>query len=184
VSEWLTYQSLLLGFQAPSVTAKIVSPLGGAALALTGALAAAGFVKAFGISFLGMPRGAQAREAREASPAMILGMAFLAVPCLIFGIFPAAAMSLLVSAVYSITGASTLVTRQGILGIPQTSATLSPVSILITMVVMLVAALLFIRLAGGKRKTVYADSWDCGIPGLTSRMQYTATGFTKPLRII
>jgi hydrogenase-4 component B len=184
VSEWLTYQSLLLGFQAPSVTAKIVSPLGGAALALTGALAAAGFVKAFGISFLGMPRGDQARQAKEASPAMILGMACLAVPCLLFGIFPAAAMSLLVSAVYSITGASTLVTRQGILGIPQTSATLSPVSILITMVVMLVAAVLFIRLAGGKRKTAYADSWDCGIPGLTSRMQYTATAFTKPLRII
>jgi hydrogenase-4 component B len=184
VSEWLTYQSLLLGFQAPSVTAKIVSPLGGAALALTGALAAAGFVKAFGISFLGMPRSAHAREAKETPPAMILGMAFLAVPCLIFGIFPAAAMSLLVSAVYSVTGASTLVTQQGILGIPQTSATLSPVAILITMIVMLIAAMLFIRLVGGKRKTVYADSWDCGIRGLTSRMQYTATAFTKPLRII
>jgi hydrogenase-4 component B len=37
---------------------------------------------------------------------------------------------------------------------------------------------------GGKRKTVYADSWDCGIPGLTPRMQYTAAAFTKPLRII
>ena len=184
VSEWLTYQSLLLGFQAPSVTAKIVSPLGGAALALTGALAAAGFVKAFGISFLGMPRSAQAREAKETSTAMILGMAFLAVPCIIFGIFPATAISLLASAVYGVTGASTLVYQQGVLGIPQTSATLSPVAILITMVVMLFAALLFIRIVGGQRKTVYADSWDCGIQGLTSRMQYTATAFTKPLRII
>ena len=84
VSEWLTYQSLLLGFQAPSVTAKIVSPLGGAALALTGALAAAGFVKAFGISFLGMPRSDQAREARESSPAMIRGhgVPCRSVPCL------------------------------------------------------------------------------------------------------
>jgi hydrogenase-4 component B len=31
---------------------------------------------------------------------------------------------------------------------------------------------------------VYGDSWDCGIRGLTPRMQYTATAFTKPLRII
>jgi hydrogenase-4 component B len=31
---------------------------------------------------------------------------------------------------------------------------------------------------------VSADSWDCGISGLTPRMQYTATAFTKPLRII
>jgi len=57
-------------------------------------------------------------------------------------------------------------------------------AILITMIVMLIAVLIFIRVAGGRRKTVYADSWDCGIPGLTSRMQYTATAFTKPLRII
>jgi hydrogenase-4 component B len=184
VSEWLTYQSLLLGFQAPSVTAKIVSPLGGAALALTGALAAAGFVKAFGISFLGMPRSARAGGAKETSTAMILGMALLALPCLAFGIFPTAAISLLASAVYTVTGASTLVYQHGVLGIPQTSATLSPAAILIAMVAVPIAALLFIRVVGGQRKTVYADSWDCGIRGLTSRMQYTATAFTKPLRII
>ena len=184
VSEWLTYQSLLLGYQAPSVTAKIVSPLGGAALALTGALAAAGFVKAFGIAFLGMPRGDRARNAQESSASMIAGMALLAVPCLLVGIFPDAALSMLLPAVYSLTGASTLAYQTGILGITQTSATLSPMAILITMVVMLIAVLIFIRLAGGRRKTVYADSWDCGIPGLTSRMQYTATAFTKPLRII
>ncbi len=184
VSEWLTYQALLLGYQAPSVTAKIVSPLGGAALALTGAIAAAGFVKAFGISFLGMPRSAQAREAREASPTMIAGMAMLAVLCLVFGVIPDAALTILQPAVFAVTGASAMLTHQGVLVIPQTSAALSPAALLITMVVLFLAALVFIRMVGGKRKTVYADSWDCGIPGLTPRMQYTATAFTKPLRII
>jgi hydrogenase-4 component B len=47
-----------------------------------------------------------------------------------------------------------------------------------------IAAVVFVRAAGGKRKTVYADSWDCGMPSLTSRMQYTATAFTKPIRLI
>lgn len=88
VSEWLTYQSLLLGFNVPSITVKIISPLGGAVLALTGALAAACFVKAFGISFLGMPRSKHAEEAKEVSPSMILRMAMLAVLCLLLGIFP------------------------------------------------------------------------------------------------
>jgi hydrogenase-4 component B len=184
VSEWLTYQSLLLGFQTPSITAKIVSPLGGAALALTGAIAAAGFVKAFGISFLGMPRTAEAREAREVSPSMLIGMALLAVSCLLFGLFPGPALSLLLPAVYVITGATTTLEYHGMLSIGQTSAALSPSFLLITMIVLLAAALVFIRIIGGKRKTVYADSWDCGIPGLTPRMQYTATAFTKPLRII
>ncbi len=184
VSEWLTYQSLLLGYQSPSITAKIVSPLGGAALALTGAIAAAGFVKAFGISFLGMPRTAEARGAREGSPSMLIGMGLLAVPCLLFGLFPGAALSWLLPAVSALTGASPALESHGVLVIGQTSAALSPAALLITMIFMAVAVLLAIRIMGGKRKTVYADSWDCGIRGLTPRMQYTATAFTKPLRII
>jgi hydrogenase-4 component B len=184
VSEWLTYQSLLLGYQAPSITAKIVSPLGGAALALTGAIAAAGFVKAFGISFLGMPRTAEAREAREGSPALLIGMALLAVPCLLLGIFPGLALSSLLPAVSVVTGAVPALEQHGMLYIGQTSAALSPVFLLVTMVVLLAAALVFLRFIGGKRQTVYADSWDCGIHGLSPRMQYTATAFTKPLRII
>ena len=184
VSEWLTYQSLLLGYQSPSVTAKIVSPLGGAALALTGAIAAAGFVKAFGISFLGMPRTSQAREAKEVSLSMLTGTALLAIPCLLFGLFPGPALSLLAPAVYALTGASTALVQHGVLGVGQTSASLSPEALLVTMAVALIAALVFIRIVGGKRKTVSADSWDCGIRGLTPRMQYTATAFTKPLRII
>jgi hydrogenase-4 component B len=183
-SEWLTYQALLLGYQSPSITAKIVSPLGGAALALTGAIAAAGFVKALGITFLGMPRTADSREARESSFFMVSGMAVLAVPCLLFGLFPGSVLSLLIPAVYTLTGASTTLAQYGILNIGQTSAALSPVGILVTMIVMMIAVMLFIRIKGGKRKIIYADSWDCGIPGLTPRMQYTATAFTKPLRII
>jgi hydrogenase-4 component B len=28
------------------------------------------------------------------------------------------------------------------------------------------------------------DTWACGLPGLTERMQYTATSFSKPLRSV
>ena len=183
-SEWLTYQALLLGYQSPSVTAKIVSPLGGAALALTGAIAAAGFVKAFGVTFLGAPRTAGSRDAEEVPFPLVVGMALLAIPCLLFGLFPGPALSFLMPAVYALTGASTTLEHHGTLGVSQTSAALSPIGMLATMTVMMIAVMLFIRMKGGKRKTVYGDSWDCGIPGLTPRMQYTAKAFTKPLRII
>jgi len=52
------------------------------------------------------------------------------------------------------------------------------------MAVMLSAALVFFLALRRKKKTVYADSWDCGIPALTPRMQYTATAFSKPIRLI
>src|ERR1035437_3015097 len=48
VSEWLTYQALLAGFGTTHSLTRLMFPIAGALLALTAALAAACFVKAFG----------------------------------------------------------------------------------------------------------------------------------------
>jgi hydrogenase-4 component B len=183
-SEWLTYQSLILGFQSPSITAKIVSPLGGAALALTGALAAACFVKAFGISFLGVPRTSSAERASESSASMITGMSILAFLCVIFGIFPGAVLGVISSPVSLITGSQGIATGGWFLHVNETGATLSPAAILLTMIALFAGAVLFVLAVGGRRKTTYGEPWDCGIPCLTPRMQYTSTAFTKPVRMI
>ncbi len=184
VSEWLTFQSLLLGFESPSITSKIISPLGGAALALTGALAAACFVKAFGISFLGMPRSSHAENAKESSPSMIAGMGFLALLCLLFGLFPGAVITVISPSVFSLTGAAGVSPGYTLLPVSETGSSLSPGGILIAVLAMGIAAAVFLFAVGGRRKTVHGDSWDCGIPALTPRMQYSATAFTKPIRMI
>ncbi len=87
-SEWLTFQALLLGFQSVPGLTRVNFPLAGALLALTSALAAACFVKAFGISFLALPRSRAAAEARESPAVMLLPLAFLAALCLMLGLFP------------------------------------------------------------------------------------------------
>jgi hydrogenase-4 component B len=184
VSEWLTYQSLLLGFQSPSITSKIISPLGGAALALTGALAAACFVKAFGISFLGTMRSHHIEPIRESPLSMTAGMGFLAVLCFVLGIVPRAALSTIAPAVLQLTGSEGKILGNGFLHIHETMATLSPAALSITFAVMALAMGIFVFMIGGKRKSVYRDSWDCGMTALTPRMQYTAASFTKPLRLI
>ena len=53
VSEWLLFQALLQGFQATPTLSRLIFPVAGALLALTSALAAACFVKAFGIDVPG-----------------------------------------------------------------------------------------------------------------------------------
>src|SRR6266478_2340399 len=68
VSEWFTYQALLAGFGATPTLTRLAFPIAGALLALTAALAAACFVKAFGITFLALPRSPEAEEAREVNP--------------------------------------------------------------------------------------------------------------------
>src|SRR2546428_19235 len=95
VSEWLTYQALLQGFGTTESLWRLVFPLSGAMLALTGALAAACFVKAFGITFLAQPRSVHAAHAREVGPAMRFGMAVLTAVCVLLGLFPTTMVRLL-----------------------------------------------------------------------------------------
>jgi hydrogenase-4 component B len=65
VSEWPTFQAILLSPQLPSWGLKLLVPTVWAMLALSAALAAACFVKAFGVTFLGRGRTAVAEAAQE-----------------------------------------------------------------------------------------------------------------------
>src|SRR5262249_33552728 len=68
VSEWLTFQAILLSPQLPSWGLKLIIPAVGGLLALAAALAAACFVKLFGVSFLGRARTPAPSAAQESDP--------------------------------------------------------------------------------------------------------------------
>ena len=88
VSEWLTFQAILLSPQLPSWGLKLLVPAVGALLALSAALAAACFVKAYGVTFLGRPRTPAAERASETDRFSLAAMFFLAALCLVVGILP------------------------------------------------------------------------------------------------
>src|ERR1017187_8573476 len=73
VGEWFTYQAFLAGFGSTPALTKLIFPVAGSLLALTGALAATAFVKAFGISFLALPRSSEAEHAHESHWTMLAG---------------------------------------------------------------------------------------------------------------
>ncbi len=189
VSEWLTYQALLAGFGSTESLGRVVFPIAGALLALTAALAAACFVKAFGISFLALPRSDEAGEASEVSRSMQLGMAILAAGCIVLGLgatwflpvfdsMTAQAMGVRVSAALS-TG-SGFVLAAG----TARAGTVSPLGIAAMLVLLSgVPALLWFAWGRASRRAT-GPTWDCGLPGLTAANEYTATGFSKPIRMI
>src|SRR5574340_1379573 len=74
VSEWLTYQAFLLSPALTNPLLNLLVPLGAALLALTSALAAALFVKAYGVTFLGHRRSRHPAVIHEAPWSMRLGM--------------------------------------------------------------------------------------------------------------
>ncbi len=88
VSEWLTLQTMLQSATLQHVGIKIIFALCAAALALTAALAVTCFVKAFGMSFLGIARSSRASRAREVARSMWAPMGLLAACCLLSGILP------------------------------------------------------------------------------------------------
>ena len=93
-SEWLTFQSLLmLGRVADEPQTALLPLLAGGALALTGALAVACFVKAFGVSFLALPRSSHAESAHESGRAELAAMGTLAVACVALGLGAAPVVS-------------------------------------------------------------------------------------------
>src|SRR6478735_3995334 len=86
VSEWLTFQAILLHPDLPQWGLKIAIPADGALLALSAALAAACFVKAFGVTFLGRARSRVAADAREVDGYSTNAMFAFAALCLLAGI--------------------------------------------------------------------------------------------------
>jgi formate hydrogenlyase subunit 3/multisubunit Na+/H+ antiporter MnhD subunit len=83
VSEWLTFQAILQSPDLPQWGLKILIPGVGALLALSAALAAACFVKAFGVTFLGRPRSPAAANAREVDRFSLATMFAFAALCLL-----------------------------------------------------------------------------------------------------
>src|SRR5262249_2360261 len=77
-SEWLVVQALLGGPQLPRAELGLLMALAVGMLALTSGLAAACFVKAFGITFLAIPRTPPAAHAREVALGMQAAMGGLA----------------------------------------------------------------------------------------------------------
>lgn len=206
MSEWLTIQAIFHSLTAATTGVSIVLILTLAGLALAGALAAACFMKFYGIVFLGRPRSAPADAAHEVPHTMRFGMGFLVALCLVFGLAPAIFIRLTDRLIVNLTGQSLTGQLTGWLVAGQEGpdsatalssaaaalspaaapvpASLSPAAILILLVLLLAGLLLVLRLVGGKLIVRKYGSWDCGYEVLNARMQYTAAGFAKPFKIV
>ncbi len=189
VSEWLTYQSLLAGFGATGGLTRILFPLAGSMLALTGALAAACFVKAFAITFLALPRSAESRNAHEVPRSMLVGMGCLTVACLALGLGATWFLHVFDALTEQLLGprvGTNLITAHGWVlsaGTPH-GGLVSTSVIAIALLFLLIPAVLLVAIAGRRFARRRGPAWDCGLPGLSEENEYTATAFSKALRMI
>jgi formate hydrogenlyase subunit 3/multisubunit Na+/H+ antiporter MnhD subunit len=171
-SEWLVYLGLFDRARASGADA-LRAGFAVPALALTGALALACFVKAHGSVFLGSPRG-EAPHGHGEPAAHVVPMAVLALACALLGLGPAlVAPALERAAAVAVAGP-----------LPQTPlaalASLRAVglsALAAAALLGLVALLLRARLAASPAAA--GPTWDCGYARPTARMQYTASSFAR-----
>lgn len=168
VGEWIAFQSFLGGGQLTDPVPQVVIPLLAGVLALVGGLAAACFVNVYGSAFLGRPRTQSNTE--ETPVAMLAPLGVLAAACLVIGMVPMVAVRPLSSLTQS------LVPGASFEGLRVMSTGMQAVAIF---VLVMVVAVTLIRVALRTSAT-----WGCGLPAFTSRMQYTATSFSKPIRTV
>jgi hydrogenase-4 component B len=185
VSEWLTFQAFLFGFRGSNEPlVHLLFPVGGALLALTTALAAACFVKAFGMTFVALPRSPSAAGATESSMVMLAPQVWLAACCVGLGVFPGFVLRALEAVMVSLPGLQPppdLV--QGGLGMASGLDSFDHV-MPVMLGMALLASLAVTRLVTARHAPARrVPTWGCG-GRLTARTEYTATAFSKPLMMI
>jgi hydrogenase-4 component B len=159
-----------MGASLSGPSARVVLPLMVGVLGIIAALSAACFVKAFGVPFLGRARSERAANAEEVPFPMQAALILLAMACLGLGLWPFAVMSSVVQVAESLAGGT---------------VTAAELDFFKVMPWLGAGILLFVALrtlfTKARRVTV---TWGCGLPTLTPRMQYTASAFTKPIRMV
>ncbi|HOT82123.1 MAG TPA: hydrogenase 4 subunit B [Candidatus Defluviicoccus seviourii] len=186
VSEWLTFQAILISPDLPQWGLKFLVPAVGAALALSAALAAACFVRAFGITFPGRPRTPRAVAAAEIDRSSRGAMVFLAVLCILAGVLPGLVVDALSGVVRELTQGSSLPVQSGLPWlslIPLSEARSSYNGLILLVFLTFTSTLIALsvrRLASHAVRR--APAWDCGFPDTSPTTQYSAGSFAQPIR--
>jgi hydrogenase-4 component B len=189
VSEWLTYQALLAGYGATTELTRVAFPVAGALLALTAALAAACFVKAFGITFLALPRSSAAEQAKEVGGSMRAAMAILTLACVLLGIGAPWFLPVfdpITRQTFGIGMSTNMISGHGFIMTAGSAGSGAVSTLALTLMLAALCGIpaILVLVWGRHAKRTRGPAWDCGLPGLTAENEYTATAFSKPLRMI
>jgi len=187
VSEWLTYQSLLLNNNIDIEMVKIFVPIFASMLALTGAFAAACFVKVIGVSFLGKPRTKNSEHASEVGPYMLFGMGLLAFLSALFGIMPSIVVKLVSSIstlLFDVNIAQHTISKSMFISTPNFSfGHMTPLGLALAFIIGLALLYFLVRLFANNTTRI-TPTWACGQTKASVTNQYSASGFSQPIRKI
>jgi hydrogenase-4 component B len=185
VSEWLTFQAILVSPNLSQWGLKIIVPGVGALLALSAALAAACFVKAFGLTFLSRPRSIAAERAEEVDTFSIAAMFVLVALCFFAGVLPGFVIDALAPVTQALIGERMPLQQSvpwlSIVPIAEARSSYNGLLVFVFIFISSSAAIIAIHYLAS-RTVRREDPWDCGYGELPVNAQYSASSFAQPIR--
>lgn len=179
LSEWMIFQSMLSSSGINNLVLKLSFPFAIFALALTGGLAVACFVKAFGITFLGLARSENAKHAEEVNKFMLTGQVLMACVVISLMLF----MPFFIKTInYALPVADIyhkLFQNIWVMHSLNSNGAVAPLFILTGLIISVFAIYLFYKYLNPKIRIYH--TWACGY-NTTPKNQYSATGFAGPIR--
>jgi hydrogenase-4 component B len=186
VSEWLGLEALMQGFRVSGTGSHLAIALAGALVALTAGLAALAFVRATGMTFLGMPRDRSIQPHAEARPAR-WGLGLLALASLAVGIAAPWVVKVLEHGLVPVGGSDAIghITRPGWLVEPGYAgfASISPTVLALTLTGFALGAA-GLRYLASLRRGRRVPIWASGAAVSGRRVQYTPIGYANMVRVI
>ena len=175
-TEWLLYLGLFHAVTAGTPVGSVAASVALGLVALVGALGAAGFVRLFGIAFLGQARSDSAEHAHDVRGAMLAVMAGLASLCVAIGLAPAFALRAVAAPLAELLAPAgrELALAPAALAL----APLSPLALALWVAIAAVGVTLGTRMRRGSR--AQDATWACGYAAPAARMQYGALSFSQP----
>ena len=182
VSEWLTFQALLQNVRVAEPALNLSFALAIAGLALAAGLAVACFVKAFGITFLALPRSDAAATAREAPRAMRWAMVAACSACVALGLGASSVVPAIARVAGTLVAAPVPVAVDAWLTLRVSGdfASLSMPVVALALLAGVAIPFVLLTLVGARGRPRRYETWGCGRLLQTPRMEYTATAFANP----
>jgi hydrogenase-4 component B len=185
VSEWLVFQAILLSPSLPQWSLKLLVPAVGVTLALSAALTAGCFVRAYGVAFLGRARSAAAAAARETDWRSLGAMSGLLVLCLLAGVLPSFMIDTISPAAKLFVGgrmpAQAEIPWFSIAPIAESRSSYNGLLLFMFIGISAILAAQAIH-RWASRAVRRSPAWDCGYPDPRPVTQYTGSSFAQPIR--
>jgi hydrogenase-4 component B len=186
VSEWLGLEGVMQGFRVSGTGSHLAIALAGAILALTAGLAALAFVRAIGMTFLGMPRDPSIAPAGE-PPSARTGLVLLALASLVIGVAAPWVVKVLEQGTLPVGGSAAIghISQLGWLIEPGYAkfASISPTALVLTLTGFALGAAC-LRYLVTIRRARRVPVWASGVAVSGRRAQYTSIGYANMVRVI